>query len=110
MIVERVEVLVEEPSMEAALRVLLPRILHNVPFGIYQHQCKSELLARLSDRLHGYAAWIPPSWRIVVLVDRDADDCKLLKQRLEKIAADARLPTRNRSKEGLLLRRQPYCD
>jgi hypothetical protein len=36
----------------------------------------------------------------VVLVDRDADDCKTLKRRLEEIAAGARLPTRNRRTKG----------
>jgi hypothetical protein len=91
--VEHVEVIVEEPSMEAALRALLPRILQDVSFAIYQHQCKDELLSRLPERLRGYAAWLPSAWKIVVLVDRDDDDCNELKARLEQIAQQAKLET-----------------
>jgi hypothetical protein len=94
--VEHVEVIVEEPSMEAALRVLLPQVLQDVSFAIYQHQCKDELLVRLPERLRGYAAWLPPAWRIVVLVDRDDDDCTELKARLEQMARQAKLETRTR--------------
>ena len=54
MTVEHVELLVEEPSMEAALRIALPRILGNLSFEVYPHQCKDELLQRLPQRLRGY--------------------------------------------------------
>jgi hypothetical protein len=98
MTVERIELLVEEPSMEAALRLLLPKMIGSQSFEIYSHQGKSDLLARLPQRLRGYASWLPPSWRIVVLVDRDDDDCTKLKARLEKIATEAGLKTRTTSK------------
>jgi hypothetical protein len=49
--VEHLEVLVEEPSMEAALRLLLPRVVRDLSFEIYPHQCKEELLLRLPERL-----------------------------------------------------------
>ena len=84
MSVEHVEVLVEEPSMEAALRLLLPAMVHGVTFEIHQHQCKHDLLTRLPARLRGYAKWIPATWRIVVIVDRDDDECDTLKRRLER--------------------------
>lgn len=100
MSVEHVEVIVEEPSMEAALRVLLPRILRGVSSAIYQHQCKSELLARLPMRLKGYAAWLPETSRIVVLVDRDDEDCRKLKARLEQMARAAGLKTRSQASRG----------
>lgn len=83
--------------MEAALRLLLPKIVGPLSFEVYPHQCKDELLARLPDRLRGYAKWIPKTWRIVVIVDRDDDDCAELKAQLEKVAADAGLGTRSRS-------------
>jgi hypothetical protein len=90
------EILVEEPSMEAFLRELLPRLLgEEVSFSVYPHQCKDELLNKLPQRLMGYATWLPPDWRIVVIVDRDDDDCKLLKARLEKMASNAGLLTRS---------------
>lgn len=97
MAVSHVEVLVEEPSMEAALRVLLPRVLHGLSFQVYPYQCKDDLLKRLPDRLRGYAAWLPDDYRIVVIVDRDDDDCSELKQQLEQIATNAGLRSRTRS-------------
>ncbi|MEW6741886.1 MAG: DUF4276 family protein [Planctomycetota bacterium] len=100
MTVERVEVLVEEPSAEAALRLVLPRILGNTSFEVYPHSCKEELLMRLPDRLRGYASWLPDDWRIVVLVDRDEDDCAELKERLEAIAREAGLATKTKPKRS----------
>lgn len=95
MSVSHVEVLVEEPSAEAALHLLLPRILGDVAtFAIYPHSCKDELLTRLPERLRGYASWLPPDCRIVVIVDRDDDDCSELKRQLEQMARDAGLSTR----------------
>jgi Domain of unknown function (DUF4276) len=95
MMVERVEVLVEEASMEAALALLLPRMLGDVSFVIHSFQGKPDLLGKLPSRLRAYANWIPKSWRIVVIVDRDGDDFDDLKQRLEDCARQARLPTRS---------------
>lgn len=34
--------------------------------------------------MQGYANFLPDDWRIVVLVDRDNDDCKQLKHELCK--------------------------
>ena len=99
MTVEHVEVLVEEPSAEAALRILLPRILYKTTFEIYGHSCKSELLQRLPDRLKGYASWLPSTWRIIAMVDRDDDDCRDLKRRLDAIAKKAGLTVRSGSEE-----------
>lgn len=92
---EHLEILVEEPSMEAFLREFLPRLLpETTTFEIYPYQCKDDLLAKLPERLRGYSCWLPKAWRIVVIVDRDDDKCKALKQRLESFAEDAHLPTR----------------
>jgi len=102
MVASHVEVLVEELSMEAALRVLLPRVLGDLSFEVYPHQGKLDLLKRLPDRLRGYSTWLPDDYRIVVVVDRDDEDCDVLKQRLEKMASDAGL--RSRSQPG----GQPY--
>jgi hypothetical protein len=96
MTVEYVYFLVEEPSMEAFLRELLPRTLEDVPFSIHSFQCKDELMGRLPERLRGYAAWLPENYRVVVVVDRDDDDCRELKQQLEQCAIEAGLATRSR--------------
>ncbi|EFO80275.1 hypothetical protein OSCT_1879 [Oscillochloris trichoides DG-6] len=88
----------EELSAEAALRELLPRILGSeIDFDIHVFQGKTDLLDKLPMRLHALANWMPNDWRIVVVVDRDDDDCLLLKQHLNQIAADAGLTLRNTS-------------
>lgn len=91
---EKLIVLVEEQSMEAALEQLLPRLLGEVEFQIFRFQCKADLLKRAPARLEGYASWLPDRWTILVLVDRDDDDCVVLKEKLEKIAAAASLKTK----------------
>ncbi|MEJ7893693.1 MAG: DUF4276 family protein [Solirubrobacteraceae bacterium] len=53
------ELLVEEPSMEAALDELLPRIVPGHSFKVHVHQGKSDLLRKVEQRLRAYArmAW-----------------------------------------------------
>lgn len=73
---------VEELSMEATLKILVPKILGNCPFRIINFQSKSKLLKNLSARLRGYRH--DESIRaIIILVDRDNDDCVQLKEKLE---------------------------
>lgn len=92
------ELLVEEPSMEAFLRALLPRLLtQDRTFGIHPFQGKADLLSKLEARLSAYASWLPADWRIVVVVDRDDDDCYMLKDRLETVAENAALATRSKT-------------
>lgn len=69
--------------MEAALRLIVPKISGALSFEVYPYQCKQDLLKKLPARLKGYAAWLPRDWRILVVVDRDDDDCTTLKRRLE---------------------------
>jgi hypothetical protein len=95
--VDHVEVLVEEPSMELALRELLPKLLGLMSFQIYTHQGKDDLIKHLPNRLRGYAAFIPANWKIFIIVDRDDDDCIELKQQLETIAEGAGLITASKA-------------
>ena len=88
---EKLIVLVEEPSMEAALEFLLPRMLAEADFEIRRFQCKDDLLKHLPERLRGYRNWLPENWAILVLVDSDDDDCAELKRRLEDMASAAGL-------------------
>ena len=93
---EYVDFIVEEPSMEALLRVLLPQLLPETPFSVYSFQGKDELIERLPDRFKGYAAWLPQNHYVVVIVDRDDTDCRALKDQLEGFARQAGLSTRTR--------------
>lgn len=87
-----VEFLLEEPSAEAALRELLPRLLPAATWHCYPHRGKHDLLARLPGRLKTYARQLPhaPDLRVVILMDADAD-CRKAKQALEKLVAEAHL-------------------
>lgn len=101
MAIETLFVLVEEPSMEIALAALLPKMLRpGVSIEIRQFQCKDELMLRLPERLAGYAQWLPDSAMVLVIVDRDDDDCKVLKAKLESIAREAGLATTAAPRHG----------
>ena len=89
--------LVEEPSMEAFLQKLVRRILPDCKFKIRWFQGKGDLMTNLPNRLRAYSSWLPENWRIIVMVDRDNDDCRMLKAQLEKAAAESRLRTRAQS-------------
>lgn len=93
---EHLEILVEEPSMEAFLKELLPRVMGDqATFSIYPHQGKQDLLGKLEARLRGYSSWLPASYRIVVLLDCDDDDCGDLKGSMERISHGAGLRSRS---------------
>ena len=90
--------LVEEPSMEEFLRVVLPRILPaGCGFEVHSFRDKFHLLKNVESRLRGYARWLPQDWRIVVMVDRDNDYCRELKSKLEAASGAAGLRTRSRA-------------
>lgn len=84
--------------MEAFLRALLPRVLpRDCGFEVHAFQGKSDLLGKLKNRLCGYAQWLPEDCCLFVIVDRDEEDCLVLKQKLENAAAAAGLQTRSRA-------------
>lgn len=77
-------VFVEEASMEAALRVLIPKIgvcPSNVQ--IVTHQGKSDLDASWRRKL---PAWNTPGTRFMILRDNDGGDCQDLKNNLAQVA------------------------
>ena len=77
---------------------LLPRMLpEGHTFRVHSFRGKADLLRKLPSRLRGYRSWLVEEVRIIVLVDRDNDDCYELKQRLEREASASGLLTRSRS-------------
>ena len=100
MTARHLEFLVEEPSMEAFLKGALPRLLQDCTFQTHAFQGKRDLLRKLPFRLRGYGHWLSDDQRIVVVVDRDSDECRALKQRLEEAAAAAGLRTRSQTGDG----------
>lgn len=97
---EKLIVIVEEESAEAALHSILPRLLPESEFQIIRFQGKQDMLRNLPARLRGYSSWLPENWSILVLIDRDNDDCMELKGRLEAMARDARLSTKSSVQAG----------
>ena len=96
-----IEFLLEEPSAEAALSAILPKVFSpDIIYNFHVFQGKDDLLKKLPARLKGYRHWIPDDWRIVVLVDRDRADCFQLKARLERAASEAGFVTKSRSTPG----------
>ena len=91
-----IEFLVEEPSAEATLSNLVPKILgQDFSFKVHSYQGKPDLLNKLLPRLRGYKTWMPEDWRIVVLTDADEEDCRALKDNLEGIAQRTGLFTKS---------------
>jgi hypothetical protein len=81
--------------MEVFLRALLPRLLpQDRSFEVHPFQGKTDLLGKLEARLRGYAAWLPADWRVLVVVDRDDEDCRALKLQMENVSRRAGLRTR----------------
>ena len=86
---------VEERSMEVFLKAWLAKLLpEGCTFHVYSYSGKPAMLRKIGSRLEAYAAWIPAEYRIVVVVDRDEDCCKKLKQHMERICEEAGLRSR----------------
>jgi hypothetical protein len=96
------EFLVEELSMEAALRTLVPKLRPDLSeaFRVHPFNGKDNLLAQLPRRLDGYSRWLPRDAKVVIVVDKDDDDCRELKSRLEHMAAVAGLEPKRGTSRG----------
>ncbi|BCW97001.1 MAG: DUF4276 family protein [Fimbriimonadales bacterium] len=93
--------LVEEESMEAFLQIVFPRICGEaLECRIRKFQGKQDLLGKIPSLFQGYAKGLPASDRVIVLLDRDDDDCAQLKMLVESAAQSAGLPTRQANPAG----------
>jgi hypothetical protein len=82
------------------LTQLLPKILpSNITFNIHGYRGKPDFFEKVPNRLKGYRAWLPPDWKIVVLIDEDREDCLKIKKQLEDIAISAGLITKSSCQE-----------
>ncbi|GMU46205.1 MAG: hypothetical protein AMXMBFR26_09870 [Porticoccaceae bacterium] len=94
----RIEFLVEEQSAEEALKHLLPRLIGpRAQWKLINLGSKYKLVHALPQRLAAYRQRIDQGedLRVVVLVDRDNDDCTVLKRQLETMAQQAALATKS---------------
>ena len=103
-----IEFLIEETSAEIVLTEIVPKILGGeVTFKVHDFRGKTNLLKKLPDRMRGYGNIIKyqEDLRIVILLDKDSQDCQELKQKLEKIAEQAGLLTHSKSETFQVLNR-----
>ncbi|MGL5866749.1 MAG: DUF4276 family protein [Dermatophilaceae bacterium] len=95
------EILVEGPSEEKLLAVVVPKIVPGVALRIHTFSGKDDLLKKLPNRLAGYSnAMKHYEMKVVIVVDRDSDDCRELKEKLESMAARAGLRTATAASAG----------
>jgi hypothetical protein len=96
-----IEFLLEEPSAEVFLQGFVGKLLPpGSTWRFIVFQGKKDLLFNLPSRLKAYSQWMPPDYRLVVLVDDDREDCAALKRQLETAALLADLPTKSKPKDG----------
>ncbi len=91
-----IEFLLEESSSEIVLQEIVPKIISDrATFRFHNFRGKQDLLKKLPDRLKGYRTLLQSNkdWRIVILIDKDAQDCDVLKKELEQIASQIGLTT-----------------
>lgn len=94
------EVLVEERSAEPVVNAIVSDLCpKDATFGVRVFEGKQDLLTKLPQRLRGYRndARQP---RVLVLVDRDRQDCKVLKASLEHIAVAEGYVTKTAARPG----------
>jgi hypothetical protein len=93
-----IEFLVEELSAEMTLHNLLPKLVTgDHTYRIISFQGKQDLLKKLPIELRGYRRWINDEFKIVVLIDKDQQECHKLKGLLENISEVAGLITRSKA-------------
>jgi hypothetical protein len=92
------EFLVEELSAEMVLHNLLPKIITGEhTYKVITFQGKQDLLKKLKMELRAYKRWISKEFKIIVLVDRDNQDCCELKRYLDVCAEEAGLITKSQA-------------
>jgi hypothetical protein len=98
-----IEFQVEEPSMEATLAIIVPRIVADrASHKILNYKSKYGLLKKLPDRLRAYQRRIATgeNLRIVVLLDADDENCVALKRIMEAMAVASGITTKATVRSG----------
>ena len=96
------EILVEDISTEFFLQAALSRFLLPLErtFTVRTIGSKSVLRKKIEGRLRGYKHEIPDGYRIIVLLDRDQEDCRELKTEMENKVGKVGLPTISQVSDG----------
>lgn len=101
------EVLVEERSAAELFAVLIPRLIGEAAtWDIREFSGKPDLLRKLPNRLAGYRTWSESvGLRVLVVVDRDDDDCVQLKADLDQAATSAGLSIKSHAVNFVVVNR-----
>ena len=89
---KRLVFLVEEPSMEAVLNEIVPRLLEQegVQEDFYHqvliHEGKTDLMISIKSTLRN---WGIPNSYFIILHDKDSADCLILKQKIAEKCVEA---------------------
>ncbi len=78
--------LLEEPSAEALLRGLMPRLLPNLRVHYLSFQGKTDLENNIPRKLLVYRA---PATRILILRDQDSGNCQEIKSRIQGLCGQS---------------------
>ena len=79
--------LLEEPSMQALLEGLLPRLFPGLSFLCVPHAGKTDLERSIRDTLRN---WKMPGDRFVIMRDNDGADCADVKERIRQLTHEGR--------------------
>lgn len=79
--------LLEEPSMQALLEGLLPRLFPELSFLCVPHAGKTDLERSIRDTLRN---WRAPGDRFVIVRDNDGADCVNVKERIRQLCIEGR--------------------
>ena len=79
--------LLEEPSMQALLEGLLPRLFPDLSFLCVPHAGKTDLERSIRNTLRN---WKAPGDRFVIMRDSDGVDCLTVKENIRQLCRDGR--------------------
>lgn len=90
----------EEQSAEAALSNIIPKIIdtNEHSFQIITHNGRNDLMKKLPNKLKAFLQSNQPDEKYIILVDRDSNDCKMIKNQLEEIALELGIGTKTNPK------------
>ena len=81
--------LLEEPSMDNVLKIILPKIIpETVSFICIPHQGKQDLAKSIPNKIKAFKQFSPKT-QFIIVHDQDSNDCKELKSDLLEICQRA---------------------
>lgn len=84
--------LLEEPSIQNVLEILLPKIIPNeITFKCIPHQGKQDLAKSIPTKIKAFKKFSPTT-KFIIVHDQDSNNCKMLKSELLEICQKAGQP------------------